>query len=168
VSYFLIPPGSVGITTTSSQASSSINNGHSGAAISGTIVGPICGVALILGLAFLFFRRGRNKPAQFESSSHVQSPPPPGLAHFEGYPGDKPELAATNPLNPRPVSVSPTYRGTVMAASTSIPRKEVPSPTASYDTQHPMSLSGPGQQGVAPYGQQHSQIDEMPATEPPF
>jgi hypothetical protein len=123
-------------------------------------VGPICGVGLILGLAFLFFRRGRNKPAQFESFSNIQSPPPLSPADFGGHVEDKPELAAANSLNPRPVSITPTYRGTVVATSTIIPRKEVPSPTVSYEAQRHMSLSGSGQQ--------HTQINELPATESSF
>ncbi|PMD13429.1 hypothetical protein NA56DRAFT_755736 [Hyaloscypha hepaticicola] len=142
-------------TITSSPTAISNHNSLSGAAISGTVVGPICGVALILGLAFLYFRRSRNKSAT-AGSSNVQSPPQgytPGPAPFGGYTGDKPELAAINPLNPRPMSIPPVYLATEMGASTNIPRKEVPSPTVSYGTGHAMSLPVPFKQQFALNGQ---------------
>jgi hypothetical protein len=111
---------------TSSPAVVSNHNSLSGAAISGTVVGPICGVALILGLAFLYFRRSPNKPATAESAN-VQVPPQghiPGPTPFGGYIGGRPELAATHPVNPRPTSIPPVYLAPEMAASTNIARKE--------------------------------------------
>jgi hypothetical protein len=142
-------------TIPSSPTAISNHNSLSGAAISGTVVGPICGVALILGLVFLYLRRSRNKSATAESSN-IQSPTQaytPGPAPFGGYAGDKPELAATNPLNPRPVSIPPVYLATEVAASTNIARKEVPPPTVSYDTGNSMRFPVPFEQHFVPNSQ---------------
>jgi hypothetical protein len=68
----------------------------SGALIAGAVVGPICAVALILGLAFLFFRRRRNHTAlnaqqqqqqQNQPDMQNQGPPPPQSAYANGFAG---------------------------------------------------------------------------------
>ena len=106
------------ISQTSTVPPPPATSGHniSGAAIAGAVVGPICGVALLLGLAFLFLRRRRTSPtiaeASTEASTYVK-PLNPGLggATFGGYSESKPgpDLNTTHTI--RPMSIPPAYPG---------------------------------------------------------
>lgn len=85
----------------------------SGAAIAGAVVGPICGVALLLGLVFLFLRQRRSKPPAAEASPNHQPPPPGPTAPFRDYVTGKPELDAVKaPNSYHPVSIPPVFPST--------------------------------------------------------
>jgi hypothetical protein len=75
------------------------SKGVSGALVAGAVVGPICGVALILGLVFLFLRRRRiNTPpgtTPTASEAHPQHPPS-GYPTSAGSYGEGKELAYVN------------------------------------------------------------------------
>jgi hypothetical protein len=105
----------------------------SGAAIAGTVIGPICGVALLLGLAILFFRHRRSKQPAAGVSSNTLSPPPGPIVPFEYYISGKQELDAGNTPNPhRLASVPRAYRGTEDVATTAAMNNMV-SPTMPHD-----------------------------------
>jgi hypothetical protein len=128
--------GAASATSASSTptASHSSSKGISGAAIAGAVAGPICSVALILGLAFLFLRRRHNNdnnkavaagaaatggavgPAQY------QSPQPAYPSHFGGISDGKEaaqvHMALANPHTSIPpgyanvgLPVSPVHAG---------------------------------------------------------
>ena|SRR6266480_5431610 len=114
-------------TTTISQTSTvppppaTSSHNISGAAIAGAVVGPICGVALLLGLAFLFLRRRRTSPtiaeASTEASTYVKPLNPDlGGATFGGYSESKPgpDLNTTHTIRPIP----PAYPGPNIAMNT--------------------------------------------------
>jgi len=155
--------GAAGNQTTS-QSRSNI----SGATIAGAVVGPICGVALLLGLVFLFLRERRRKPPAANVSLDPQpQPPPPGpVTSFKYYTADKPELDAVNaPHSPHPVSIPPAYPGTEQVETTAA-MNYMPSPTmphgAELDTHSPMPI---GQQS-GPQVQQQIQSQQVPARRP--
>lgn len=104
--------------STSTRTLAASKNNLSGAAIAGAVVGPICGVALLLGLAFLCLRRRRNDPLKEKESAnaHPLTPnlrnPPFGYVAYKPAVYD-PELSPANITNPyRPRSVPPVYPGT--------------------------------------------------------
>jgi hypothetical protein len=146
--------GAAGAQTTRPSSSN-----ISGAAIAGAVVGPICGVALLLGLVFLFLRQRQSKPPAAEVSSNPQPSPPGPIAPFGYYIVGKPELDAVNtPNSHRPVSIPPAYP--------SIAMKDMPSPTMSHGTEVGAHSPIPiGQQSGA-HVQPQIQSQQVPARRP--
>lgn len=113
-----------GAPTSTVPLPTSSNHTVSGGAIAGAVVGPICGVALLLGLAFLCLRRRRSNLPSAEPSTHGQ-PPNQGLgATFGSYGEGKPEpdLHAKDII--RPMSIPPAYPG-LEKAGPNIPMNEM-------------------------------------------
>jgi len=97
--------GSISSTPTPSSSSS-----YDGAKIAGVVVGPIAAVVLIIGLAFIFFRRRRTNgtAAVYPHTQPVQ----PVMGWSQPYAGQivvpKAELADTaSPPNP---GIPPAYQ----------------------------------------------------------
>jgi len=151
-----------GLSTKNTTSSSNV----SGAAIAGAVVGPICGVALLLGLVFLFLRQRRSKPPAAEVSSNLQPPPPGPIAPFGDYIAGKPELDVVNaPNSHRPVSIPPAYPGT-KNVETIVAMKDMPSPTMPHGNEV-------GAHSPIPIGQQwgaqvqpQMQSQQVPARKP--
>lgn len=154
--------GAAGSHTTSPSSTN-----ISGAAIAGAVVGPICGVALLLGLVFLFLRERRRKPPAADVSSNPQPPPisPGPIVPFGDYTAGKLELDAVNaPHTSRPVCIPPAYPGAEQV-ETAVVMKDIPSPTmhsAELGIQSPMPI---GQQS-GPQVQQQFQSQQVPARRP--
>jgi predicted lipid-binding transport protein (Tim44 family) len=92
---------------------SSNSKGVSGALIAGAVVGPICAVALILGLAFLFLRQRRNNTLTAITPTLPEAqtqPPQSGYTTAFGSYGDGKEAPLVNvgPASPS-MSVPSAY-----------------------------------------------------------
>jgi hypothetical protein len=150
------------ITYTITPSSSNV----SGAVIAGAVVGPICSVALLLGLVFLFLRQRRSKPPAAEVSSNTQPPPPGPIAPFGDYMAAKPELDAVNtPNSRRPVSIPPAYPRTENVETT-VATKDMPSPTTSYGTEVGAHSPIPTRQQSGTQVQQQIHSRQVPARKP--
>lgn len=82
----VISPTSTVLTTTTTSSPTQTptpSKGFSSAAIAGVVVGPICGVALILGLVFMLLRRRRNKDIpSVDPSQPITQQYPPQTQHY--------------------------------------------------------------------------------------
>ena len=114
---------------TSTQTAPSSSSHISGAALAGAVVGPICGVALLLGLGFLIRRERRRKPPAADISSNPQPPSPGPTAPFGGYAAGRSDLGEVNAPNTlRPMSITPAYPGAENVGTT-VAMKGMPSQT---------------------------------------
>jgi hypothetical protein len=129
-------------------------------------VGPICGVALLLGLVFLFLRQRRSKPPAAEGFSNTQPPPLGPIAPFGYYIAAKPELDAVNtPNSHRPVNIPPAYPRTGNVETT-VAMKDMPSPTMSHGTEVGAHSPIPIRQQSGAQVQQQIQSRQVPARRP--
>ena len=162
------PTTTTNITTgaVATQTTSPSNSNISGAAIAGAVVGPICGVALLLGLVFLFLRQRRSKPPAAEASPASWPPPSDPIAPFGDYTAGKSMLDAVNaPNSHRPVSIPPAYPGTGNV-ETVVATNDMPLPTMSHGTEVAAHLPVPiGPQSEAQV-QQQTQSQQVPARRP--
>jgi len=125
-----------------------------------------CGVALILGLVFLFLRQRRRKPPAPEVSPAPQAPPSGPIAPFRDYQRLKPKLNAVNaPNSHHPVSFPPAYpaAGNV---ETVVALNDMPLPTMSRGTE--VAAHSPVHIGLQSEAQVQQQIQrqQVPARRP--
>lgn len=115
-------------TTSSSQESTSVSptttstptpitgSGNSSAKLAGAIVGPICGVALILGLAYMFYRRKQSVGTGAPQVAHAK----------HGWPEPGPVV---QPSGPQEVAGDMSYaRARPPPAYSGVPGNEMPMP----------------------------------------